>query len=52
MHRSFFLIFEEFHATIGLNLEHLVGLLGARQIKGEVQQYQGFLESETFWVLF
>ena len=51
MHRSFFLIFEEVRATIGLirkHLEHLVGLLGARQNQGEVPQYQGILESETF----
>ena len=55
MHPSFFLIFEEIHATIRLNrdhLEHLVGLLGAQQSQGEVRQYHGFLESETFWFLF
>ena len=52
MHRS---LFEEFHATIGpirKHLEHLVGLLGARQSQGEVRQNHGFLESETFWFLF
>ena len=51
----FFLIFEEIHATIGLirkHLEHLVGLLGAQQNQGEVRQYHGFLEPETFWLLF
>ena len=51
MHRCFFLIFEEFHSTIGSirkNLEHLVGLLGARQNQGEVRFYHGFLVSETF----
>ena len=40
MHRCFFLIFEKFRSTIGLNwkhLEHLVGLLGAGQNQGEVQ---------------
>ena len=55
MHRSFFLIFEEFHATIGLlrkYLEHLVGVLSARQNQGEVWQYHGFIDSETFWFLF
>ena len=54
MHRSFF-IFEEFHATIGLiqkNLAYLVSLLGVRQNQGEVRQYHGFSESETFWFLF
>ena len=54
MHR-YFLIFEEFPATIGLirkHLEQLVGLLVARQIQGEVRQYHGFLESDTFWFYF
>ena len=54
MHRSF-LIFEEFHATIGLirkHLEHLVDLLGARQNQGEVRQNHGFLEAEIFWFYF
>ena len=51
----FLLIFEEFHATIGLLLKHLeysVGLLGVRQNQGEVRQYLGFLGSETFWFIF
>ena len=55
MHRSFFLVFEEFLATIGLirkQLEHLVCLLGARQNQGEIRQYHVFLESENFWFLF
>ena len=54
MHR-FFLIFEEFHTTIGLNrkhLKHAVNFLGARQNQGEVRQYRGFLESETFCFFF
>ena len=55
MHRSSFLIFEEFHATIVLtrkHLEHLVGLLGVRQNQVKVRQHHGFLESEAFWFLF
>ena len=54
MHR-YFLIFEAFPATIGLihkHLEHLVRLLAARQIQGEVRQYHAFLESETIRFLF
>ena len=48
-------MFEEFHEAIGLfrkHLEHMVGLLGTRQNQGEVRQYHGFLESETFRFLF
>ena len=37
---AFFSIFEEFHSTVGLirkHVEHLVGLLVARQNQGEVR---------------